>query len=425
MFIEALKDMIFAVLLLLLPVFLYHLFYSDNPHKKFKINESFITMVSMAGIVLALHTSVEVAEGHQFDLRQIPYIVGSLYGGPVVSFILFLFVSGYRWMLGGGGVLPSVLSSAIIFLVLVFFIPKFRTLVSKNRIWLSGSLSVVFMFLWYVIGIAFLPVLSERVLYAVILLLFETAGIMLMVSLVETIQNRSALVEEVRQAEKMKVVGELAASVAHEVRNPLTVTRGFIQLLQNHKYSDEKKKEFTKLALLELNRAQDILSDYLSFAKPQMENVENLDVCKELQYVTDVMSPYAMMQEVYFENQMNQEIWIRGDRQKLHQSLINIVKNSIEAMPSGGTIIVACAEYGNQARVQIRDTGIGMKPEQLGRLGKPYFSSKEKGTGLGMMVVYSIIEAMGGTIRVDSQFGNGTETIIELPLLLETDNLEK
>ncbi|MFD2615624.1 ATP-binding protein [Paenibacillus gansuensis] len=417
MYNEGFKELILCFLLLLLPVFIYRMYFGEDTLRKWKLPKYWRWAFYGAATVLTMNFPLRIAEGYQFDLRQIPFIVGSFYGGPALSFFLYAVTCLYRIWLGGGGVVSALISSTLILLLIQPVLSRYKALPSKSRTVFAAGTAVVFAATWIGTAVAMKPSIIGDIFLQLQLLLVEVFSVVLLVTLIESSRNRMMLLEEVRKSEKMKVVGELAASVAHEVRNPLTVTRGFIQLMQHGRYTEDKKKEFIELALRELNRAQDILSDYLSFAKPQMENVERLNVATELRYVADVMSPYALMQEVFFENDLTYDLWIQGDRQKFHQSLINLVKNSIEAMPGGGSLYLSAIPLGACAEIRIRDTGIGMNSHQLQRLGQPYFSSKDKGTGLGMMVVFSIVEAMGGIIKVESQVGRGTVFIIRLPLV--------
>lgn len=218
---------------------------------------------------------------------------------------------------------------------------------------------------------------------------------------------------ELQRSEKMEIISELAASVAHEVRNPLQVTRGFMQLLAEN--SKQTEKEYFGLALKELDRASGIITDFLTFAKPELEHETRLNVYEELKHVKGILLPLANLSGGTIELDDAKELYITGNSSKLKQAMINIVKNSIEALDGEGIIrIWAYAESGEVA-IHIQDDGIGMEAGDLERLGEAYFSNKSKGTGLGLMVTFRIIEAMRGTIHFISEKGNGTEAIIRFP----------
>lgn len=220
---------------------------------------------------------------------------------------------------------------------------------------------------------------------------------------------------ELQRSEKMEIISELAASVAHEVRNPLQVTRGFMQLLGER--SNQSQQEYLNLALKELDRASAIITDFLTFAKPELEQVSKLNLSEELRHVTGILMPLANIGGGTIKLDVPATIHIMGNSSKLKQAMVNLVKNSIEALSGEGMIkIWAYIEKGH-AVIHVRDNGIGMDIDELARLGEPYFSNKTKGTGLGLMVTFRIIEAMQGKIHFTSHKGIGTEAVIRIPIV--------
>lgn len=231
----------------------------------------------------------------------------------------------------------------------------------------------------------------------------------------KTIQN---LHEELNKLTQIKTVSEIAASISHEVRNPLTVTRGFTQLLKDGSLSDEQRNQYIKLSLEELDRAERIIGDYLNFAKPSFDNEEVLQLDQEIEYIVQVIHPYATMNNITVEvNIEDCEYAVLGEKQKLHQSLLNIVKNGIEAMEKKGKITIQLKKCTGKAQLIIRDDGKGMSDEQIEKIGTPYFSTKDKGTGLGTMVAFNLIKAMQGEYNIESQIGKGTTFFITFPLI--------
>ncbi|OBZ08774.1 hypothetical protein A7975_26940 [Bacillus sp. FJAT-26390] len=222
---------------------------------------------------------------------------------------------------------------------------------------------------------------------------------------------------ELQRSEKMDIISQLAASVAHEVRNPLQVTRGFLQII-GEKASNEKDKTFMLLAIEELDRAAEIITDFLTFAKPQLEHSTILNIGEELQQIEGILVPLATMQGGIITVELESELYVRGNSSKFKQALINIIKNSIEAFGQNGAIHIRAYEHEstNKVIIHIKDNGEGMNEADLKRLGEPYYSKKTKGTGLGLMVTFRIIEVMNGTLHFSSEKGVGTEATIEFPL---------
>lgn len=218
---------------------------------------------------------------------------------------------------------------------------------------------------------------------------------------------------ELQRAERMEIISELAASVAHEVRNPLQVTRGFIQLLVEKQPASEKV--YLNMALEELDRASDIITDYLTFAKPEAGKITNLNVLDEFIHIEGILIPMANMQGGNIFVHIPNDLFIKGNSSKFKQAFINIIKNSIEALNGEGEVQIWAYEENEKVHIHIKDTGEGMDEAVLARLGEPYFSNKTKGTGLGLMVTLRIIEVMDGTIKFSSQKGVGTEVVIQFP----------
>jgi two-component system sporulation sensor kinase B len=253
-------------------------------------------------------------------------------------------------------------------------------------------------------------------LLQLILTVIIIAVLHLSIYFIEAMFKNQKMREKLVQTKKTEIVSHLAASISHEIRNPLTVSRGFLQLLNDSTITPRNRSDYVQLAIKEIDRAVQIITDYLAYAKPSIEKRESLDMAHELSSIVDVMTPFANMRSVQFVNQLTPHYLVIGDKQKFKQSMLNILKNSIEAMPDGGMIHVTTYVELKHYYITIEDHGTGMTSEQMDRLGEPYFSTKDKGTGLGMMVVYSNIKAMNGKIHVTSIVGKGTKFTIQFPL---------
>lgn len=222
---------------------------------------------------------------------------------------------------------------------------------------------------------------------------------------------------ELQRSEKMEIISQLAASVAHEVRNPLQVTRGFLQVLGKSP-RDEKEKGFMVLAIEELDRASEIITDFLMFAKPELDQMTTLNVAEEILKIEAILVPLANMQGSVIKVELASDLYVYGNSSKLKQALINIIKNSIESLNKGGTIdIQAYSKDNRHVVICIKDNGEGMNEHELKKLGEPYYSKKTKGTGLGLMVTFRIIEVMKGSIFFTSEKGVGTEATIQFPMV--------
>lgn len=228
------------------------------------------------------------------------------------------------------------------------------------------------------------------------------------------ISERKKAEEILLQSEKLSIVGELAAGVAHEIRNPLTTIKGFVQL---YKW-ENGKSEINDLLLSELERIETITSELLSLGKPQAIQLTRTKVCELLENTLDLLSPEALMSDIQFNLQIEDSgLFITCEKNQLKQVFLNILKNAIEAMPKGGTVHINVRNSGvGECVLSFQDEGVGIPEEILPRLGEPFYSLKEKGTGLGLMICNKIVKQHHGTITYHSKKQEGTLVQIKLPL---------
>ncbi|MDX1806237.1 MAG: ATP-binding protein [Paenisporosarcina sp.] len=413
------KDLLINFLFILLPLFLLQMIYLLKiVYRIDKLKDILVTILSTVSIILCMLFPFSVGDELFWDLRRIPFIIGILYGRKNTAFILLLSMLLIRYLLWGAntGFYISIITFTLLAIIVNYVSRYYLKMGLVKKVWMS----------------VLLVILSTQVTYFTTSLLFTinlsanmwvqffvitVVGMLLATLLIEVIRMNSDMLEKLIKAEKLEVVSHLAASISHEVRNPLTTCKGFLQLSYEQEKSPEVKK-YLGTAIHELDRASDIINDYLTFAKPAPEKVEKVFVFQEVHNVVNVLTPLANMQDVQIFTNLNEsnENYISGDRKKLEQSLINIVKNGIESMPNGGKLIINSVVDYPVVRIKIRDEGKGMTQQQINRLGEPYFTMKNNGTGLGMMVSFSLIKGMGGHISVDSEVGKWTSFTIEFPM---------
>lgn len=229
------------------------------------------------------------------------------------------------------------------------------------------------------------------------------------------ITDRKRSEELLLRSEKLSVVGRLAAGVAHEIRNPLTSLKGFLQLL-NSRIDDYD--EFFEIMLNELERINFIVSEFLVIAKPQAVNFVRKDVAIILLNTIALLNTQAIINNVQIISEFYSDIpLIECDENQLKQVFINILNNSIESMPKGGEIKIEVKNLGEQGiLIRCIDQGCGIPEDRLPRLGEPFYTTKEKGTGLGLMVSFKIIENHRGKINIESTLDQGTIVDVILPV---------
>ncbi len=243
----------------------------------------------------------------------------------------------------------------------------------------------------------------------------ETSG---MVITFQDLTDIRALEETSRRQDRMAAVGRLAASIAHEIRNPLAAMRGSIQMLRSEMDGDTEQAQLMEIILRESDRLNKIVADYLNYARPRPAELTNVDISALVADTFKLLRNSAELNDGHDlkEDLPSRPAIVSGDPEQLKQVFWNIARNAMKSMPDGGTLGVSLAEVdGNRLRLSFTDTGCGMAPEQVERLFEP-FTSTTGGTGLGLSIVYQIIRDHSGTINVRSRLGQGTTITIELPV---------
>ncbi len=217
-----------------------------------------------------------------------------------------------------------------------------------------------------------------------------------------------------RQSDKLSAVGQLAAGFAHEIRNPLTALKGFVQLLKS---KSAENQNYYDIMLSELERMNYIVGEFILIAKPpQDKEFEYRSLTAMITDIVTVLDSQAILNNVEINCHFPQELpKVLCDEHQLKQVFVNLVKNAIEAMPEGGLLLITgeLAEQG--IRIRFSDSGKGIAEDQLPRLGEPFYTTKEKGNGLGLMICHQIIENHKGKIHIESTLGAGTTVEIVLP----------
>ncbi|PLR96060.1 ATP-binding protein [Bacillus sp. T33-2] len=232
------------------------------------------------------------------------------------------------------------------------------------------------------------------------------------------IQGITSVYEDLRQKEKFAVIGQMATAIGHEIRNPLSSLKGFTQLEQEKHPED---KENYSIMLNEIDRINSIASDLLVLGKPATVKKQNKNIKAILIYVESVVRPQAEREGVNIHLHIEENIpEMICDENQIKQVFINLLKNAIESMPGGGNITVNAHHYDANVTVNVGDEGCGIPKDTLEKLGEPFFTTKNTGTGLGLMVTKKIIDEHRGTIFIESEIGKGT--IVKLTLPTEPNN---
>ncbi|MGE7051812.1 ATP-binding protein, partial [Paenibacillus glucanolyticus] len=247
----------------------------------------------------------------------------------------------------------------------------------------------------------------------------ENGEVTSMISVSRDVTERNRIEELLRRSEKLNTVGQLAAGVAHEIRNPLTTLRGFLQLQQQ---THKTNPDHIDLMLSELDRINLIVSEFLILAKPQAIHFQERDVRIIMGDVISFLDSQAHLYGIEFKLTFAVEpTFVHCEENQLKQVFINLLKNAIEAMPEGGNVWIDLKRPNAElVQIDIRDEGQGIPEELMPHLGEPFITNKETGTGLGLMVSQRIIQGHRGTMEIESEVGIGTKVSIVLPAVQRT-----
>lgn len=239
-----------------------------------------------------------------------------------------------------------------------------------------------------------------------------------MVILGDNITEREFKDQLLLHSGKLSAVGELAAGIAHEIRNPLTSLKGFIQLMRGNNISTQLYVQYFNVMLEELERINSIIGELLLLAKPNATFINFINPRILIENVISLLSGQANMESIQIQtNFAIENVFIKGDENKLKQVFINIIKNGMEAMENGGEIFIELFLVSDDfISIRCIDQGYGMLNEHIKKVGTSFFTTKEKGTGLGLFITKKIVEDHKGKLFIHSEPGKGTVVEVLLPV---------
>lgn len=221
------------------------------------------------------------------------------------------------------------------------------------------------------------------------------------VVILHDITERKQLENEIARLDRLDLIGEMAAGIGHEIRNPMTTVRGFLQLLSN-KEECFKYKGYYSLMIEELDRANSIITEFLSLAKNKTVNLKKQNLNDIIEAISPLVQADAMVSDKFIILELGKIPNLFLDEKEIRQLSLNMFRNGLEAMPAGGTLTIRTYMEGNKVVLSVHDKGNGIRPEALEKLGTPFFTTKEHGTGLGLAVCYSIATRHNATISVET-----------------------
>jgi PAS domain S-box-containing protein len=245
----------------------------------------------------------------------------------------------------------------------------------------------------------------------------EIRGDLYFTGIIRDITEYKGMEERLLQSERLAAVGNTVSHIAHEIKNPLAIIGGFARQLQKAPHLDDKDQGKLGIIIEEVGRLEGMIAEMRDFVKRPATHKEPGDIETLLDEVADLFEDTFQEHHITLKREKAPKIpLISFDRQQIHQVLVNLFKNALEAMPQGGDLTLTTRVQGPNLEVSIRDTGQGMTPEVKANIFQPYFTTKAKGTGLGLAICRNILEEHGGCLIADSVPGQGSTFTIQIPL---------
>lgn len=391
--------------------------FHDRLHKKhyYRI-VSFIIVLMVAGLVIDNPvTSGYVVHGLMVFLISVCLLLYPRYENAWLRYITVITSTGFFYTLFY--LYPETWSD----FVLLCFIPAFSILFFDKRLYyFSLLLNVIciaftFSYIGWVDKGQFYPYIYKDMVGNVVNFIASQVLLYFIFHITNLrMQKQRMYYEQVQQAERMKTTGQLAAAVAHEIRNPLTVVKGFLQYYAEDEALSQKQN--FPLMINELDTAEHVISQFLTLSKPNHGGkVDHLDLESVLYDVTELLNMYGLLNDNSIQLNVGKDCFVAANSIELKQLFINLIKNAIEASPNSGSVSVTANKERGNVIIRIADNGRGMTPEEVKSLGTPFYSLKSKGTGLGLMISFNIVEKNKGIIKFDSKPGKGTTVTLQFP----------
>ncbi|MEH7304933.1 ATP-binding protein [Neobacillus drentensis] len=370
-------------------------------------------LIGSFGALFCMFYPIETLGATHFDLRMCAILVLTLYGGWLPGMIVLGSVCVVRYLIGGKFLITGITVSILAFVSALFFRRFFHKSPSKLA---AGTVVVICYFIVYITILYFSVNFLKSPFYFIYFIAMFFTNIAL-IFVIENLIKINKQFEEMVYLDKLTMIGQLAASIAHEIRNPLATIRGFIQFLSADT-TDLKFRKYSALIMEELDRTNSIITNYLKVAKPEPFQIATVSINNVIHDCVQLMRPLAAYSNVIIDFENKEPLYVYGDEPHLKQAIMNVIKNGIESISIQGTIKIDlnADHFNNTVEIRIKDNGKGMTPEQLKQIGLPFYTTKTKGTGLGSMVTNKIIRELNGSIEYESEFNKGTTVKIVFPL---------
>lgn len=256
----------------------------------------------------------------------------------------------------------------------------------------------------------------------------ESGEILGSIAIIRDVTKMKELEKQIQHSDKLALVGQIAAGIAHEIGTPLNVISGNAEYIIMEYGEDNPYKEELETIISQAERIANLIRQLLEFARPRKPNYRTVNVNRELYHVIELLKHQFERANIKLKLKLQEDIpTIYADCSQIHQVFLNIIVNAIQAISQNGVVEIETFARDGYVNIKFKDNGIGILPEHMDKIFEPFFTTKEagKGTGLGLAVSKRIVDEHGGKIEVESTFGKGATFIVKFPIYTKDEEVEK
>lgn len=406
------ENVIINLILVIFPILLYFIY---NCYRELKC-EKYNNLMLDVSLVSSLYLVYRFGhlEGNALALLfcNLPIIVAYIKRQPSVAVLLSLIIILYSSTYHNVSIIWLILKYLVY--LLTYYYVKRKELKEKTYIITIVILQGIFLSIEFISKLNYTRITSLTEIILIMLLFYLLPYILLyLFNLADKITNLHLTIQEF---EKEKQLKNSLFKITHEVKNPIAVCKGYLDMLDIN--DKEKLARYIPIIKQELNRSLDIMNDFMEFSKIKIDK-EIIDINMLLEEIIDDLNLLMTNKNITLTSRgLKDEVYIEGDYNRLKQVFINLVKNSMESIENEGKIEITTHTLKNEYYIEIIDNGTGMDEETLSKVKEMFFTTKQKGTGLGVSLSNEIIKAHNGSITYTSKLKKGTKAVVKLPITM-------
>lgn len=407
---DLVEELIFNIMLVMFPILVYFVYKCYNQVFIKKYNFLLLGFTLFSSVYLSLKYGGGSTNNIMLLFCNIPIIIAYIKKEGILGLLLSLVVILYCYFNFDYNIYVLLIKYSV-YAIIYYYL--------KTKVDKSNFIKIIFVVQGFFLSFKYFFVNNVEDLVVIIKLLFLVIIVYTITIIILYLLNLgdkiTTLYSEIKILEKEKKIKESLFKITHEIKNPIAVCKGYLDMLD---VNDKNKiNRYIPIIREEIDRSLNIMTDFMQFSKIKLDK-EIVDINLLLDDVYDnfkILNKLKNIELKYIES--NEEIYINGDYNRLKQVLINLIKNSAEAIKSKGKIIIKSENNSKEFKILIIDNGCGMSKETLSKIKDIFYTTKEKGSGIGVSLSNEIIKAHGGSLEYDSELGEGTIVKITLPIL--------